>query len=64
MLFRSMFFNQGDFKSRVIKRGLTIDEVKAHCNSPESSSRTATTARAKARTKARGPWFDGFEEDR
>ncbi len=53
---------QGDQPSRVIERGLTLDEAQAHCADPETSSSTATGYRARKRTAARGPWFDGYEE--
>ena len=42
--------------------GLTLEEVQAHCNDPETSSRTCTRAEGKRRTAQRGPWFDGYEE--
>lgn len=45
---------------RKIKGGLTEAEAKAHCSSPESSSRTATSPAAVARTRKLGPWFDGY----
>lgn len=50
-------------RKRTIERGLTLDEAQAHCNDPETSSRTATTARAKAITRRNGPWFDGYERE-
>jgi hypothetical protein len=52
-----------DGKCRVIRRGLTFEQAKAHCRNPETSSRTATSTAARRRTKARGPWFDGYEDD-
>lgn len=48
---------------RVIKRGLTLQEAQTHCQDPETSSKTATSARAKARTRMYGPWFDGYDEE-
>lgn len=50
-------------KSRVIKRGLTLEEAKAHCQDPETSSRTAKSAEAKRVTRRMGPWFDGFDQE-
>jgi hypothetical protein len=53
------FFNG---TKRTIAEGLTLEEAQAHCKDPETSSRTATSAAAKARTKKHGPWFDGYTE--
>lgn len=50
--------------SRVIKRGLTLEAAQHHCQQPETSSRTATSARAKRYTATHGPWFDGYDEDK
>lgn len=58
-----MFFRDSR-KSRVIKRGLTLKEAQAHCQDPETSSATATSAKARRYTKRVGPWFDGYEEAR
>jgi len=52
------FCESGD--KRTIKTGLTLEEAQAHCRDPEASSRTATSSKAKARTRQRGPWFDGY----
>jgi hypothetical protein len=49
---------------RTIKTGLTLSEAQAHCKDPETSSRTATSAAARRRTKRFGPWFDGYVECR
>lgn len=50
--------------SRVIKRGLTLEEAQAHCRDPETSSSTCTSAEGKRRTAWCGPWFDGYEEEK
>ena len=58
---RSFLFG---FGNRVVKRGLTLEEAQRHCSDPETSSRTARGKTARARTKAKGPWFDGYERDK
>jgi phosphopantetheinyl transferase (holo-ACP synthase) len=55
------FYQNGS--SRVLRRGLTAEEARKHCEDPETSSTTATSAAAKARTKALGHWFDGYTEE-
>jgi len=47
---------------RTIDTGLTLEEAQAHCNDPETSSRTCTKASAKATTRRNGEWFDGYTE--
>ena len=56
-----MYFRGG---KRTIERGLTLEEAQAHCKNPETSSSTATSAKARRLTAQRGPWFDGYEHDR
>ncbi len=58
------FFFRADKRKRTIARGLTLEEAKAHCKNPETSSSKATSAKAKRYTAANGPWFDGYEQER
>jgi len=53
-----------EYGSRVIKRGLTLEEAQEHCKDPETSSSTATSKKALDRTRRWGPWFDGYDEDK
>ena len=55
------YFNGGH---RIIERGLTLAEAKAHCQDPNTSSQTATSPQAKAVTRRMGQWFDGYQEAR
>ena len=43
-----------------IKRGLTLEQARTHCQDPETSSRTATSAVARRRTRKLGDWMDTF----
>jgi hypothetical protein len=49
---------------RIIKRGLTLEDAQHHCSDPETSSQTCKLARNIRRTELRGPWFDGYAEDK
>jgi hypothetical protein len=44
------------------KSGLTLERAQAHCQDPETSSKTCTSAAGKRRTRLYGPWFDAYEE--
>jgi len=55
-----MYFRGG---KRTIVTGLTLAEARAHCSNPETSSSTATSSTARARTRRLGPWFDGYDEE-
>jgi hypothetical protein len=52
-----------DANGQIVETGLTLDEAHAHCNNPETSSATTTSAVGQARTRYHGPWFDGFESE-
>ena len=57
--------NAPDLNGSIVTTGLTLDQAQAHCQDPESSSSTATSAEAVDRTAAHGAWFDGYtDEDR
>lgn len=51
-------------RKRTVKTGLTLEEAQAHCSDPETSSKTATSSKARAYTQKRGPWFDGYTEEK
>jgi hypothetical protein len=58
------YFNYERFSNRTIARGLTLEQAQAHCSDPETSSSTATSAKARRLTRERGAWFDGYEAER
>lgn len=51
-----------NYKARVIKRGLTLEEAQTHCQNPQTSSSTATNRAGVLRTQRMGPWFDSYTE--
>lgn len=55
-----MYFRGG---KRIIRRGLFLSEAQRHCNDPETSSSTATGAKARRITQRMGAWFDGYEQE-
>ncbi len=57
-------FQRDNVLNRVVKRGLTLEQAQEHCHDPETSSKTATSLRARNLTRDLGPWFDGYEEER
>ena len=44
-------------------RGISKEAAMKHCQDPETSSVTCTTAEGKARTEAKGEWFDSWTID-
>jgi hypothetical protein len=56
-------YQDTNFVTETIATGLTLEEAQEHCNNPETSSSTCTTAEANARTENFGPWFDSYTEE-
>lgn len=57
------FFRDSE-RRMTIKTGLTKALAQEHCNNPETSSSTCTSAEGKRRTRRSGPWFDGWAEEK
>lgn len=57
------FFRDAGIRRRTIYTGLTLEEARAHCSDPDTSSGTATSSAARARTRKVGAWFDGYERE-
>jgi len=55
---------QNKWQGRVIQSGLTLEEAKAHCSNPETSSKTCTSSKSKAITRRNGEWFDSYREEK
>ena len=53
---------KNSYRRRTIDTGLTLIEAQAHCNNPETSSSTCTSAASKRITRRNGEWFDGYTE--
>lgn len=58
------FYRDAGINRRTIRTGLTLEEARAHCNDPETSSRTCASAVGRRRTREIGDWFDGYGEAR
>jgi hypothetical protein len=58
------FFQNLDIPSQIIATGLTLEEAQKYCQNPETSSKTCTTSTGKRRTETKGPWFDGYREEK
>ena len=55
------YFNRPGAR-RTLYTDLTLEQAQAHCADPNTSSRTATSAAARAVTRRNGPWFDGYTQ--
>jgi hypothetical protein len=47
----------------VLATGLTLEQAQAHCQDPETSSKTATNAAGQPLADTVGPWFDAYYEE-
>lgn len=61
--YRIVRFYMSQHPREVVKEGLTLEEAKRHCRSEETSSRTCSTTEGLTRTREKGAWFEGFEEE-
>jgi hypothetical protein len=57
------FYRDHPEKRRIIARGLTLEEARAHCHDSQTGSATCTGAEGKPRTAKYDPWFDGYDEE-
>lgn len=57
MSYKVIRFYADDRERETLQTGLTLEEAQAHCQDPETSSRTTTT------DDEPGTWFDGYEEE-
>lgn len=56
------FYADDEKLKEIVMTVQTLEEAQEHCNDPETSSRTATSDEARARTRQFGQWFDGYQE--
>lgn len=56
-------YRDAGIRQRTMRTGLTLEQAQAHCNDPETSSRTATGKAANATTRRVGDWFDSYTEE-
>lgn len=54
-------FQRADLPAYTVRTVETIEEARAHCQDPETSSATCKGAAGLAQLRKDGPWFDGFE---
>lgn len=52
-----------ELSGEIICKGLTLEQAKAHCADPETSSRTCTNRAGIERTEVFGEWFDGYTKE-
>jgi hypothetical protein len=57
------FFQRPGVPSLEVASGLTLEQAQAHCQDPETSSRTCELPERRAITEEHGEWFDGFTRE-
>ena len=58
------YYMNGPPYRRTINTGLTLEQAQTHCSDPETSSSTCKNSVGRRRTRERGPWFDGYTDDK
>lgn len=53
-------YQRDDIEEEEVEKGLTLEEAQAHCDDPETSSRTCTSEEGAQRTQEKGDWFDTY----
>ena len=61
-MFKIVRHYQRSGRKLTIRRFALEADAQAHCRDPETSSRTATSAEGRKRTRKCGPWFDAYTE--
>lgn len=61
--YRIVRMYKDDHETKVIKRGLTLEEAREHCKDPETSSSTCAELDNLEHTRKHGHWFDGYVEE-
>jgi len=61
--YKTILMYRDSSRKQVLQTGLTLEEAQSICRDDESSSKTCTKAYLKRRTRERGPWFVGYDEE-
>ena len=56
-------YQRSDVADETIDEDLTLEEAQAHCNDPETSSKTCRGREGLERTERFGAWFDSYYEE-
>lgn len=57
------YFQDSNRRKVTVATRLSLEAAQAHCEDPETSSKTCTTRAGKARTRKYGSWFEGYREE-